>query len=179
MNRTGSKPGRTLNRPRTRFFCRWVPKRTSARRFSRRDAARVCCYVLSGAPNIAGSSFTMGAIIQEMKSICPDAPIDPEFSVENQAVAEASMAVSALEENNNLLEQILKILAILNAALLALQAAALFVPVPAVRLVALGIRPARTQIQTAQQIIIGRKAANDAVIEQFRNIREAQIKLAA
>lgn len=192
MNRTGSKPGRRISRPTTRFLCRWVPKRTRARVYTRRDAARIVCNVLRGGQAQARRLFqgesggsiesiapvTLGQIVAEVRSICPEASQPTQFDVANAAVAEASALISSLEENNLILEQVLKILAIMNAALSALLFASNFSPPLRiiVRPVAVGVQQT---IRVFQGTVIGRKAANDALIDQFRNIRELQIKVAA
>lgn len=189
MNRTGSKPGRTLNRPTTRFLCRWRPRRKVDRVFSKRDAARVICYALRrfGAAQretvsdesavITVSPTTIGAIVAEARSICPELAKDPTFDVENRLTAESSMAISALEENNQVLEQLLKILAAMNAALAAILFLSNLTPLRVV------IRPVAIAVQSAirgfQGTVIARKAANDSVIDTFRQIREAQTRLAA
>lgn len=192
MNRTGSKPGRRISRPTTRFLCRWVPKRAAARVYTRRDAARIVCRVLNqggaAVSVMAGSTeggevlktapVTLGQIIAEVRSICPKVSGPTEFDVASAAVAEASAVVSSLEENNLVLEQTLRILAIMNAALAALLFATNFSP--PLRLI---VRPVAAGVQQSlrafQGTVIGRKAANDVIIDQFRNIRELQIKLAA
>lgn len=93
-------------------------------------------------------------------------------------MAEASAIVSALEENNQILEQVLKTLAIMNAAIAGLLFASNFAaPLRLiVRPVAIGVQSA---IRGAQVTVITRKAANDAIIDQFKNIREIQTRLAA
>lgn len=191
MNRTGSKPGRRISRPITRFKCRWVPNRSRARVYTRRDAARIVCSVLRGhqaqlrqvvtdaqARDISVAPVTLGQIVAEVRSICPEAAKPTEFEVGSAAVAEASAIVSALEENNQILEQVLKTLAIMNAAIAGLLFASNFAaPLRLiVRPVAIGVQSA---IRGAQVTVITRKAANDAIIDQFKNIREIQTRLAA
>lgn len=144
-------------RPRTRFKCRWVPRRDPPRKFTANDAARVMCY-----------AFKQGATRREMdqrfKVVCQG-----EDRVKSELEEAAEAAMSAVESSNVALLDAYSLFLAINSVLLALIFLSRVIPAPILRPVS--VAAVRVQANMGRLITfnITRRAANDAVIQQIQD----------
>lgn len=170
VNRTGSKPGRKLNRPTTRLFCRWRPRRTLKREFGVQEAARIVCKVMG-----KGHPFT--EIRSAVREKCPEfIEEEPKGDAASEALA-LNVAMNSLFGNQRDWDEVLKWLGAINAAILAALAAMRVVPgaarlatVPA----AIVLRTLSTRIRNFEGRIIQRQSQNDAAFELIRRAQVAR-----
>lgn len=196
--------------------CYQKPNRSSARVYSREDAARIVCRVLLAvegeAPQAVGSGFSVARgqvalafkgvsatfdrdladILERVEKRCGRKQqfrrpgLEEAIAAEAKAGQEAETpeavspelgAEGALEVAKKELDQsrivwinLLEFFAALIGVLTAVAAVARFIPVPPVRLAAVGLSFAIRRIAAFQGTIIARAAANDAA---FANVQRA------
>jgi len=95
---SGSKKGRTLHRPTTRFLCRWVPKRKHQRIWIAKSVARVYCKALQGGE-------TQANIQREIEQRCAikvEETVTSGQALLQKASAEMLADIGALKESLNL-----------------------------------------------------------------------------
>jgi len=148
-----SKP-RTLNRPTTRFLCRWVPRRDPKRVYTAKDAARITCY--------ATRAGAKKAEIDRLYRIHCQGKQE-----ERKTAAEAVMeiALSNLADNNESLLEAYRLFLIVNAILLALVLAGRVVPI--LRPIQIAASAARVSVASVIRVNIRQRAANDALFKQI------------
>lgn len=189
-----SEPSRIFLRFFVPVLCRYRPNRSHARVFTKSDAARVVCAVItaknrgariaSGAvigggrtpPNLFGTVCATDRDLQDVLRLvelkCGREGGSRQAGEELQQAAIDSFsvdAISALEANNaqlfanstewvQVLEWLSTLIVFLSAAISVMR----FVPIPAVRALAVGAGFVLRRVEGFQTAIIRRKATNDA-----------------
>lgn len=154
-----------MPRPVTRFFCRWVPRRTRARTFTARDAARIMCEATKD------NGATEAEMVRRYREVCRGIA-RPRSELELAAEA----AISALTNTRDALveaDALLTIALIVMGALLVLLAV-LGRLIPRRILILISRNTVERLRANVQQIAVQR-AANDDVIRAL----EQALKLAA
>lgn len=151
-----------MPRPRTRWFCRWKPRRTDPRFVNARSAARFVCKALD-------YGATDSEIELEIERICPE--LNNRLRTRARPIpgpdklAEAS---SALEISNSQIERAGRILRISTRILDGI--ALLGRTVPQLRILRIAAAAARARIEPV--IIEGQavRVANDTIIREIRQL---------
>lgn len=161
-----------MPRPVTRFLCRWVPRRSVARRYTKADAARIICYAIS-------DGASREEIFTESQVKCPD-HVEGSRRAQAQALAAAAnpayevavMAIQYAASMDPLLSDILKQLLILLGILIAFGTLVAAAPIPGIikRPVIVSLRLAEQNLRLFQGRVITQKAANDSFIELMREV---------
>lgn len=183
---------------------RYKPNRSHPRPFKRSDAVRVVCRVLNGPAegriglpstedtSAEGVRFPVSsafnferdlqAIAAQVRARCmPGDARRPDAQAElsaNAAIETLELAEREAEANSGLLANLLDILAAILTFLSLIAAGLRFVPIPAVRLVALGIPRLLSRVQGFQGTVLARKAANDTAWTIYQRTIEALKKAA-
>lgn len=151
-----SKKPITRNRPRTRWFCHWKPRRKVPRTIGVKEAARICCAALK-------NGTTMREIDARVAADCPveSRSLEDAEGTVAQAAQEVEQMIDTMDGAlSEAYSQFLIINGILGAIALAL---ALFGRFPGLRVVARRAVVVQAPINVLMsRIITARVAANDA-----------------
>lgn len=167
-----SKRPITRERPRTRWFCHWRPRRKRPRTFGVKEAARVCCAAIKN-----------GASMREIdERVEADCPFEKPKSSQEAAASEAQIAIELDQMVGTMdgvlgeaYQEFLVINGIIGAIVLAL---ALFGRFPGLRIVSRRALALQAPIGVLMSRIVGaRVAANDAkfliAVLRARSLRAA------
>lgn len=157
------------------IICRPKPNRSVPRRFTKADAARVCCAVLREGETV----FT--ELVEEIRARCPD-------KTRKMFPDEAASAVAVdwsdvLSDDNREWDRVLQMLSIINALILAISvllAITRLIPGPTLVAslpVSVGLGRLRSVVRNFHGSILTRKAANDNMIRQIQDLTEKGVQI--
>lgn len=147
----------TRNRPKTRLFCRFKPRRTQPRVVTTKVAARfICAAIANGA--------TLRQILARKETVCPDKEPARDLNAEGTIAQAAQEVESMVETMDGALSEAYQLFIAINGIIgVILAALALFARNPLLRVISRRAVALTTPIAVIETRIIGAQAAaNDA-----------------